>query len=658
MKMYSMRPWIVASALAALLGFIVPVLWSNPVAGAAPAPFTGFKSVVSANYTFCGLLTSGSVDCWGYGVDGELGDGSTSNSATPVPVEGLGGTGTLSDVASLSAGNLSFCALLTSGEVDCWGYGGSGDLGDGNSSNRNTTTPVQVVGVGDTGTLSGVASLNASGVASVTTYCAVLHSGGVDCWGAGGNGQLGDGNSGGSATPVEVDGVGQSTLSGVTSLSIGGDTCALLTSSGVDCWGNGTDTPQQVVGVSGSGTLSGVTSLSAGSDSECALLSSSGVDCWSNVNGPSLQVVGVGGSGTLSGVTSLSADATGFCAVLTSGDVDCWGYSYYGGLGDDQYTGGATPVQVVGVGDSGILSGVASVSADQYYSFCAILIAGGVDCWGYGNYGELGNGTFYSSGNMGSATPVQVEDVAAEGSPLSGVASLGNGGDDRDFCAVLTSGGVDCWGDSSYGQLGNGSYSKSATPVQVVSYGTQIVLPSNDTAISGNRYLDATVSPGVTELQYEISGTGLNDYVVATAVLTEYGWLADWNSTDVPNGFYTLQSVASSAGLAAASPGIAIAVDNAIPTTSVLIPSMGAALTGTTYLDASASNATSVEFLLFGGPYGYSAPVICTATPTIYGWLCSWNTETVPDDPYVLVSEAFNSTGSAFSSGVSVTVKN
>ena len=57
------------------------------------------------------------------------------------------------------------------------------------------------------------------------------------------------------------------------------------------------------------------------------------------------------------------------------------------------------------------------------------------------------------------------------------------------------------------------------------------------------------------------------------------------------------------------------------PSTSVLIPSNGATLSGSTYLDASRSNATSVEFLLFGGTYGYAAPVVCTATLTYYGWL-------------------------------------
>ena len=63
-------------------------------------------------------------------------------------------------------------------------------------------------------------------------------------------------------------------------------------------------------------------------------------------------------------------------------------------------------------------------------------------------------------------------------------------------------------------------------------------------------------------------------------------------------------------------------------------------LSGSTYLDASASNATTVEFVLFGGSYGLSGHVVGTATPTLYGWLDSWNTTTVPNGSYVLVSYA------------------
>ena len=56
-------------------------------------------------------------------------------------------------------------------------------------------------------------------------------------------------------------------------------------------------------------------------------------------------------------------------------------------------------------------------------SYCALLTSGGVDCWGYGRHGELGNGQFYTSGNYGSAIPVAVVSTSGSGT-LSGVASL------------------------------------------------------------------------------------------------------------------------------------------------------------------------------------------------------------------------------------------
>jgi hypothetical protein len=95
------------------------------------------------------------------------------------------------------------------------------------------------------------------------------------------------------------------------------------------------------------------------------------------------------------------------------------------------------------------------------------------------------------------------------------------------------------------------------------------------------------------------------------------------------------------------------------PTTSVLIPATGAKLSGTaSTLDASATNAASVEFWLLGGSYGYSGKMIGTATLTVYGWVSTWNTTSVPNNSYALVSEAVNSSGSAFSTPVSITVSN
>ena len=98
----------------------------------------------------------------------------------------------------------------------------------------------------------------------------------------------------------------------------------------------------------------------------------------------------------------------------------------------------------------------------------------------------------------------------------------------------------------------------------------------------------------------------------------------------------------------------------AAPTTTVLIPSTGATLSGTAAtLDASASNATSVEFLLFGGTYGFTGHLVAAQPlPSLYGWIDIWNTTTVPNGSYVLVSEASGPGGTASSSGVSLTVKN
>ena len=186
---------------------------------------------------------------------------------------------------------------------------------------------------------------------------------------------------------------------------------------------------------------------------------------------------------------------------------------------------------------------------------------------------------------------------------------------------------------------------------------TQILVPSSGATLSGSTYLDASAS-NATSVEFLLFGGvyGFSAPTICTTTPTLYGWLCAWNTTMVPNGSYVLVSEAFNSAGSTLGAGVSITVKNPLPTTTVLVPSKGATLSGSTYLDASASNATSVEFLLFGGVYGFSAPTICTTTSTLYGWLCAWDTTTVPNGSYVLVSEAFNSAGSTFSSGVNVTV--
>lgn len=92
------------------------------------------------------------------------------------------------------------------------------------------------------------------------------------------------------------------------------------------------------------------------------------------------------------------------------------------------------------------------------------------------------------------------------------------------------------------------------------------------------------------------------------------------------------------------------------PTTTILAPTKGARLSGTFPLDASATNATSVQFVLFGGPY--FGHVIGPATLTPYGWILLWNTKTVPNGTYILFSQAFNASGNGVSSPVKISVHN
>ena len=116
--------------------------------------------------------------------------------------------------------------------------------------------------------------------------------------------------------------------------------------------------------------------------------------------------------------------------------------------------------------------------------------------------------------------------------------------------------------------------------------------------MSGSQILDAGASSGVTSVQFEITGGSLNDDVIATATPSIYGWLANWNTTAVPNGTYTLQSVAAyGGGVSGTSSGITITVANSPPSTNVGIPSNGATVSGSQILDASASSGvTSVQY--------------------------------------------------------------
>ena len=437
-----------------------------------PAGLTGVSRITStpaqggSPSTSCAVTTSGGVDCWGWGYDGELGNGTApaAGSSGPVAVTGIAGSGTLTGVASLTAGARTLCALLVSGRVDCWGDGTGGQLGDG--ALVSSPTPVAVVGTTGTGTLAGVASLTAD--ADGTTFCAVLATGGVDCWGAGASGQLGDGATARSSVPVAVRGVGGTgALSGVTGLAgHAGGFCAALSAGGASCWGFGYD------GELGNGST--ITSAPYGSTVP-------------------VTVAGIGGTGALAHVARLTADQHSICALLTTGGVACWGYGYYGQLGGGTFADAAAPVAVVGPGGVGTLGGATALASGQS-GHCAVVTSGAAGCWGYGTDGELGDGASYAAApHAGTATPVAVAGIGGTGA-LSGVSSLV--GTATGYCAVTAASAAVCWGGGYYGQTGGSSYADAPAPVAVGTVGGLGPLPGVVSLSGGSTSPCAVVASG------------------------------------------------------------------------------------------------------------------------------------------------------------------
>jgi len=190
---------------------------------------------------------------------------------------------------------------------------------------------------------------------------------------------------------------------------------------------------------------------------------------------------------SVSKATSIAAGAYHTCALSTTGAVYCWGYNYYGQLGNNSTTDSNVPVQVVGVGGSGLLSGIASIAAGAVHT-CAVSTTGAVYCWGRNSEGELGNNS-YTESNV----PVQVVGVGGTGL-LSGIASIAGGL--FHTCALSATGAVYCWGENLYGELGNNSTMESNVPVQVAGVGGSGLLSGIASIAAGDNHTCAVSTTG------------------------------------------------------------------------------------------------------------------------------------------------------------------
>jgi alpha-tubulin suppressor-like RCC1 family protein len=301
-----------------------------------PTPVTGLAgpatAIAAGAFHTCALIEGGTVQCWGDNVRGGLGDGTTTDSTTPVSVTGLGG-----GVTAISAGFDHTCALIEGGTVQCWGGNSQGQLGIGNRTNKNT--PVSVSSLGGT-----VTAISAGSLYS----CAVIEGGAVKCWGNNTDGELGNGNTTDQTTPVSVSGLGGA----ATAVAAGSDhTCALIEGDSPRCWGD------NFVGALGNGTTN-----------------------------DSLTPVTVLGLDDVT-VTAVQVANSYGCALIEGGAVKCWGEGFSGQLGIGTAGSSLTPAPVIGLG--GPVAAVTTAS----YTACAVLASGSAMCWGSNTHGQLGNGT-------------------------------------------------------------------------------------------------------------------------------------------------------------------------------------------------------------------------------------------------------------------------
>jgi alpha-tubulin suppressor-like RCC1 family protein len=478
--------------------------------GSGPGSAESSTQITAGDKITCALPQGGRLFCWGAGA---IGDGARDGSATPVAVSGL------TTVQQASAGGRHACAVLSSGAVDCWGEDDDGEVGNGVEQADPVVLPTPVQGI--------TTAVQVS--AGENHTCALLADGTVRCWGRGFEGELGDGQTGPTASsPVPVTVTGVTTA---TQISAGGSqTCALLADASVTCWGlvSGDGQAPHASGNQVRVRMAAAVQVSAAQYHACALLRSGLVLCWGTDdegqlgdNGPSSAYtpLPVDLDPVTEPVAQISAGDDVNCAVLRDHTIRCWGLGGSGQLGNATTQVIAPgPVAVSGITDS------VRVSAGSDH-VCAVLRDGALRCWGDNKGGELGTGT--SDRALLPRTVVN----------LSGAAQISAGY--QHTCALLSSGAVDCWGDNSRDQLGNGAIMQPssmplpvpglapaiATQISAGPYHTCARLQGGTIACWGDNIAPHLVA-GITTAIQVAAGDGYNCAVLAN------GTVACWGAND------------------------------------------------------------------------------------------------------------------------------
>lgn len=437
----------------------------------------------------CAVASDSSLWCWGHNDLGEVGDNTQRDRSQPTRI---GGTAQWSKV---SAGDFHTCAIQTDGQLYCWGYDYYGELGGGTPAAR--ITPAQII---DHATWREVS-------AGSRVTCGIKTDDTLWCWGDNEYGELGNGFTSPSATPIQVE-------PGTTWVHVdaGGQfACGIKTGNTLWCWGDNT---YDELGYTGTGSPTPVqlggdtdwTEIAVSTITGCGLRGTT-AECWGyNAAGQ----CGIGNTdytcapslvtGPVSAWRSIEVGFRHSCGVADDGGLWCWGREYRGSFGDepDAFTVQPTPVQVPMAPRT-----YARVSLGDSMS-CALGDDGAIDCTGTNNYGQLGDGT-------GGArfAPTQVVGLQGATAILTGGVEYGYADFScaalpgalwcwgSDYSAQLAHDGLDarqpllrdtidfaelaggaghacgqergtgelqCWGDNSFGQIGDGSTNPASTP--------------------------------------------------------------------------------------------------------------------------------------------------------------------------------------------------
>jgi alpha-tubulin suppressor-like RCC1 family protein len=285
---------------------------------------TGVVSVAAGTNHSLALASDNTVWAWGSNTYGQLGDNSSTQKIIPVQVKDHAGTGNLTGIIAIAAGQYLSLALKSDGTVWTWG---SGDFALGNNTQGNNAyTPVQVKDYLGTGVLTGITAIATSGVGSL----ALASDNTVWAWGYNYYGELGDNTTTHRLIPVHVkDASGTDNLTGITAISMTIHSLAVKSDGTVWAWGSNS------YGQLGDNTTS-----------ERHL---------------PVQLKDNTGTGFLTGAVSVAAGSLHSYALKSDGTVWAWGLNFYGELGNNSTTNSLIPVQVSG------LTGAVSVAAGAYH---------------------------------------------------------------------------------------------------------------------------------------------------------------------------------------------------------------------------------------------------------------------------------------------------